>query len=154
MAVRFHGDAGGIVGLLDLLDQHGTKVWEAVEYELLTHGWHLSDIPERLSWGELIVLVKRWSRTPSAVMDALHGHMWGVGDQVTAYVYDAVRYLTWVTAGNKRAPKPKPFPRPWNKGQARTYGSDPIPAADFKQWWADKAKRTKKRKRRRDGRRR
>jgi hypothetical protein len=39
--------------------------------------------------------------------------------------------------GTRRRPRqPKPYPRPWAKGQGeRRIGKDPIPIADFDKWW-------------------
>lgn len=66
-----------------------------------------------LSWRRLAVLIEqlpRGSQTRNAVLG--EDQDWSMGDHLVANVIDAVFMLAWVTAGNKKNPKPDPIARP------------------------------------------
>lgn len=91
---------------------------------------------EALSWYDLAVLVKHLQVDQSTALSTeLHGTRWSTESQLLAYVVDALHVGNWQRAGRKSAPRPKPFPRPWEKSKARTLGSKPIPLSQFNDWW-------------------
>ncbi|WAC65185.1 hypothetical protein OVA14_07230 [Agrococcus sp. SL85] len=130
---------GGILGLLDFVEQHE----EAVEYDLLTRGFRLREFGnERHDWRDLWVLVRRLQVEPgTALRHAVHGELWPVTDQLLANIVDALNHANWQRVGKKNAPKPKRTPRPWEKTKAQRIGADPIPISQFDDWWESKSKR-------------
>lgn len=133
MARRIVGRRGGILGLLDLVDEHK----EAIEYELLVIGRHLSDLgsPE-LTWRDLYVLVRRWQMTPgNAFAAAVHGSevpSWT--EQVLAVVVDLLNGIAFILKRGK-GQRPKRLPRWWEKRKQQRFGRDPIPLSRFDDWW-------------------
>lgn len=134
MARGVGGDAGGILGLLELIDEHQ----EAVEFELLIIGHHLAELSTAaLSWRDLFVLVRRWQKTPgNAVAAALNS---GVEvpswiEQVLALVYDALQGIAFLLKRGK-GQRPKRLQRWWEKRKQQRFGSDPIPMSQFDDWW-------------------
>jgi hypothetical protein len=110
MAGSIDGVRGGIIGLVQLLNEHG----EAIEYELLTIGKHISDLgTKRLSWRDLKVVV-----TQSPPRGALHrsidpkGWGWSADTYLLAALTDLSAAGNWQRAGNKNKPRPTPVPRP------------------------------------------
>ncbi|MFF2631956.1 hypothetical protein ACFVR6_03645 [Microbacterium sp. NPDC058021] len=131
--------AGGIYGLLDLVDEHQ----EAVEYELLRAGHRLRDVPSKqLNWRDLYVLLRRWQKTPhNAVGEAIHGHaLWSIEEQLLAVAVDTLAFANWQRMRKPHAPKPKRLPRPWEASKGRQLGSEPIPISQFDDWWESKAR--------------
>lgn len=53
------------------------------------------------------------------------------------HVFNQLRGMSWQLAGDKKAPRPKPFLLPGMDAGAsgERLGSDPIPMADFNEWW-------------------
>jgi hypothetical protein len=127
------GGAGGIRGLLRLLDEHA----EAIEYDLLVHGYRLAEVTKTFSWRDLLVLVRRWSATPgTASGEAMQGHeIWTREAELAAAVVDAIEMGNWQRQGVKYAPKPKPVKRPGSGATGTKFGKDPIPIRDFNVWW-------------------
>lgn len=96
----------------------------------------MDDLGVSLSWRDLWVLVMRWQRTPgTALCEAVHGERWSVEGQLLAHVIDLLEVGNWQRMGKKSAPKPKKFPRPWEKSKAQRIGRDPIPWSEFDDWW-------------------
>jgi hypothetical protein len=135
MARRVGCRLGGIQGLLEHVDRHR----EAVEFDLLEHGFRLRDVGgDRFNWRDLFVLVRRWANQPgSALSESVHGHrLWSDDTELSAATVDALHTGNWQRAQRKTAPKPKPVPRPGAKAAgSRTLGTDPIPASEFNDWW-------------------
>lgn len=103
-------DAGGIAGLARLLAEHG----EAVEYELLCRGLRLRDLgTKRLTWRDLKVLVQ-YLPPANAIERARTGTdaLWQLEHQLLAAVVDALNGANWQRAGDSRAQRPEPVPRP------------------------------------------
>lgn len=139
MARRVGHRHGGIFGLLELIGQHQ----EAVEFELLAHGFRLRDVgSEAFNWRDLYVLVRRWQKQPgNALAEGVQGHpVWTVAEQILAIIADVLAYANWQRLKKRSAPKPKRLPRPWEKKRSRQLGSDPIPISSFDGWWDSKAK--------------
>lgn len=45
----------------------------------------------------------------------------------------------YIAANSRHKPKrPKPYPRPWVKGEAQKFGKDPVPIKEFWGWWKSK----------------
>ncbi|QPE04134.1 hypothetical protein IT882_13130 [Microbacterium schleiferi] len=96
------------------------------------------------SWRDLWVMVRRFQRdADTATSRAIHGEHWSVTDQLLAVLVDTLQFANWQRAGKKSAPKPKRFPRPWEKPKGHQFGRDAIPISKFNDWW-----NSKKRKRR------
>lgn len=102
-----HG--GGIVGLLDLIEEHGT----ALEYDLIALGLRLRYCPsEGFDWRDLKVVVsqaddktKLWqSQNPKFAG-------WTVTDRLLAIIANGIRWLVWAKTkdGSKNRNRPKPI---------------------------------------------
>ena len=133
MAGGFRHHAGGIFALCRLIERHE----DAIEYDLLMSGRSLDDLGHSLSWRELLVLTRHWQSLPgTATCAAVQGREhWGVTDQLLAEIADLLATANWQRQGKPHAPKPKRFPRPWEKAKAQKLGSDPIPVSKFADWW-------------------
>lgn len=139
MAHRVERDAGGILGLLDLVDEHQ----EAVEFELIAAGIRWRDIgSEALNWRDLFVLVRRWQKLPgNALGAAVHGHevpSWN--QQVLAVLVDQLQAANFLLRRGKGA-RPKRFARWWEKRKQQKFGRDPIPISQFDAWWESAGRR-------------
>ena len=105
--------AGGIFGLLEVLDEYG----EAIEHDLVCAGWTLEDVPDRLNWRALKAFVfHRSTSRDTALYRMLVGddHVWGLSEQLQAATVDALAVANWQRAsgGKKKPKKPTPIPRP------------------------------------------
>lgn len=135
MAEGLDGEAGGIAGLLELVDEHQ----EAIEFELLLIGRHLDELgTPSLSWRDLYVLVRRWQKTPgNAFAASMHGSevpSWS--EQVLALMVDLQQAIAWKLPRPKSsAGKPKRFARWWEKRKQQKFGRGPIPLSQFNDWW-------------------
>lgn len=104
--------AGGIIGLLALIEEHRT----AVEYDLIALGLRLRDVgTERFTWHDLFVVVHQSPRS-SALFRAINPdeYAWGVAEQVMAQAADALNVLVWFKTkdGQKGRNQPDRIPRP------------------------------------------
>ncbi len=121
------GNAGGILGLLELLDEHQ----EAVERELIELGLRLRWLgTDRLSWRDLLVVVRQ-SPPGSPIDRAMNpDHMWGLPEQLAASIVDSLRIANWMQTedGSKNRNQPKPLPRPGVVDPDQTiFGEGPLP---------------------------
>lgn len=139
MAGGQQGHDGGILGLDQLLDEHG----EAVEYDLIALGLRLDDLgSERLTWRDLWVIVQHAPRE-SALARAVGGDdvVWGLTDHLLATTIDVLNIANWQreNQGRKKGQtptrKPKRMPRPGVEDETKSIGSEPIPIKDFDAWW-------------------
>lgn len=135
--------SGGILGLCSFIDEHA----EAVESDLLEHGYRLSDLLVTYSWRDLLVMVRHWQDEPGTALSAsVHGHrLWADSDHLLATILDAIQLGNWQRAGKKHARKPKLTPRPGDKKPGQSFGSDPIPISKFRAWWDSATKKKQKR---------
>lgn len=138
MAEGFLPEAGGIDGLLALIDEHE----EAIEFELLNIGRHLDELgTPALSWRDLYVLARRWQMLPGNAFAAdVHGHevpSWT--EQVLAVIVDALQGIAFILKRGK-GQRPKRFVRWWEKRKQQKFGADPIPIAEFDAWWESAGK--------------
>lgn len=139
MAHGIERDAGGILGLLELVEEHQ----EAVEFELIAAGLRWRDIgSDAFTWRDLFVLVRRWQKLPgNALGAAVHGHevpSWV--EQVLAVLVDQVQATNFLLRRGKGA-RPKRLARWWEKRKQQKFGRDPIPISQFDDWWESAGKR-------------
>jgi hypothetical protein len=68
---------------------------------------------EELSWRDLLVIVRQSPRG-SAVSRAVNGEMdlWGLPEQLMAGIADILAVANWQRAGDDKAKRPDPLPRP------------------------------------------
>lgn len=139
MARRVRHSAGGIFGLLELVDEHQ----EAIEFELLIIGRHLNELATpALSWRDLYVLVRRWQRTPgNAFAAAVHGgEVPSWIEQVLALVVDALHGIAFILKRGK-GQRPKRLQRWWEKRKQQRFGREPIALSKFDAWWESAGKK-------------
>ncbi len=132
MAKRRGHEHGEIVGLLDVIDEHS----EAIEYDLIALGLRLRDLgTDKLSWRDLEVVIQQSPRESAYARAAAQEHsQWDVVAYLLALLVDSTAMGNWQRGGGKGS-KPKPVPRPGADSGAKRFGSDPIPAKDFNDWW-------------------
>ena len=102
------------------------ETWEAVEVDLLHKGFTFADVPDRVSWRALILMV-RHSPRDSTVYRVVFGEQadWGVTDHLLATIADILNLILWLTGNPKKTKQPKPLPRPGQDPpkQEQTFGS-------------------------------
>lgn len=101
---------GGIWGLLDGLELHG----EAIEHDLVAHGWTLDDIPHRLNWRAFRSFIRHSSHRPgSALSQTMFPDVdWDLEAHLLAGIFDLLAIANWQRGARKGTPQPKPLPRP------------------------------------------
>jgi hypothetical protein len=110
----------------------------AINYDLMKMGLRLRMLgTEALSWGDLHDYV-RYGNTDTALALERHGAtvLWGITDHLLAVVADALHAANWQRGGGKGM-RPQPIQRPGVEDGSQKLGADPIPAADFMDWWND-----------------
>jgi hypothetical protein len=129
---RLQYDSGKILGLLNILRDHG----EAVEYELLRVGKRLDDIgTEALSWHELwIVAINAPPKSPLHISIAGDAAFWSIETYIFASILDALNNANWQRGGGKGM-RPTPVKRPQDKQKEQRFGSEPILITEFDEWW-------------------
>lgn len=102
MGCAFGRRPGGICGLLDLPRED----WEAIESDLLSRGFTLADIPERVSWRAVVAML-RWP--------------WGHAEHLAASVVDLLAVLVWQNTddGQRGVNRPERLPRPGDTERRR-----------------------------------
>ncbi|PRB14463.1 hypothetical protein [Microbacterium sp. MYb62] len=139
MARRVVDRAGGIFGLLDLVDEHQ----EAIEFELLVIGRRLAELSTAaLSWRDLFVLVRRWQKTPgNAFAAVMHGgEVPSWSEQVLAVIVDMLNGIAFILRKGKGS-RPKRLQRWWEKRKQQKFGREPIPLSKFDAWWESASKK-------------
>lgn len=114
MANRFWGRAGGILGLLELLDDDKKSL--ALEADLIRSGLRLRDVgSEEFSWRDLKAFITGADQN-SAIARALHPEewMWNNEAMLLASAVDTLRVIAWQKTrdGSKGRNAPAPIPRP------------------------------------------
>ncbi|WP_141717925.1 DUF5361 domain-containing protein [Nocardia altamirensis] len=112
MAAGVEHRPGGILGLLELCDQHG----EAIEADLIRAGLRLRDVgSKRFTWRDFAVLVRE-SSSDSALLRAMHPerYRWGQVEHLLADLVDVANLLLWSKTkdGSHNRNRPAPYPRP------------------------------------------
>ncbi|MFI9506872.1 DUF5361 domain-containing protein [Nocardia sp. NPDC052566] len=112
MAAGVERRPGGILGLLELCNQHG----EAIEADLIRAGVRLRDVgTKRFTWRDFAVLVRQ-SSADSALLRAMHPerYRWGQVEHLLADLVDVANLLLWSKTkdGSNNRNRPSPYPRP------------------------------------------
>lgn len=135
---------GGIVGLAKSVLEYR----EAIEHDLLVRTGHeLNDVGRTLSWGALDSFLQH--TTPdSALMKEVNPEVaaWSntaKTNAILADIYDVLAAINsnLVAVGTRRAAKkPKPYPRPGDKGHdsERHFGSGALPPDELHRWIEEK----------------
>lgn len=107
----------------------------AVEGELIRRGLRIRDLgSERFTWSDLKAII--YTAEPGSNLAAVLGSPWGVSEYMAANIIDLISAGNWQRGGDRNAAKPKPFPRPGEKGEsARVFGAEPIAPEEFNDWW-------------------
>jgi hypothetical protein len=141
---------GGIAGLAELIADHGG----ALEYDLLTKAhMTLDDLGGALPARALLSFVRHLDHT-SALWRATRDDSdewvpWLDGTMVApmlANLVDVTNFARWEYAlsctkkGRSKPRKPRRIDVPWRRDRSgeRHIGSDPIPIAEFEEWWESK----------------
>lgn len=122
------GDRPGGTLFLSLLLQ---KLRTETEYELITHGARLRDVPTGgTDWRDVYVICRHpvkngplyegLAQLAGKTMDG-----WGVNEYLLALIADAARWLVWSKTedGAKNRNHPKPLPRPGQTPDETATGS-------------------------------
>lgn len=123
MAEGLRGHCGGILWLLDLIEEHRG----AVRYDWRTRLGSSADLigTAAMPWGEAVDVIRVLRADPSSMIAAaLAGWTHPVSREalVLADLFDLTHMLAWGQNGGK-GPKPKPYPRPWKQQTpGRQYG--------------------------------
>lgn len=102
---------GGIARLLTLPREE----WEAIESRLLSRGFTLADVPGRVTWRAVKVMLR---------------HPWQDAEHLAALQVDVARLLLWTKTedGSKGRNQPDPIPRPGD-AERRALAADAAIAA-------------------------
>lgn len=129
--VRHH--VGGIAGLLTA----PRAQWEAIESDLLGRGFVLADVPLRVTWRAVKVLVA-YAPRDSAVFrqGAAADQRWGDVEQLLALHADLLQLIVWQRTKDGAAGRnqPRPIPRPGDEPRGRRLGNAAIPVTDLAVW--------------------
>lgn len=145
-------DPGGIVGLVQLIDEHGP----AVEYDLIKLGLRLRQLgTEWLTWRDLLVIVQH-SGNETSLFAAMHPDVapWKLSEHLLAVIADAVIAGNWMQSEDARRKRnrPKPIPRPGVTPEHKKFGGQAEDMAIIRDWLGWNAKPPEKPKRPRDAR--
>lgn len=118
--------AGGIVGLVRLLREHG----EAVEYDLIALGLRLDWLPSRrLTWRDLLVIVRQSPRGSAIrrAVDPWDAHT--IDLEMLRASASSLSWLVWAKTkdGSKGRNIPKPIRFPWEPKPASAFPADALP---------------------------
>ena len=140
MVAGWESRFGGILGLVALVEEHGS----AIDYDLLTlTSYSLDDIGDGLPWSRFRSFIRHLP-AGSALYRELEPDqaLWSDGlrtADVLADIFDLLQSFrgTYVNANSKgrKVRNLKPYPRPWLKPKMQHIGRDPIPIKDFDSWW-------------------
>lgn len=121
------GDAPPILTLLDLWDTHRG----AFEYDWRQRfGMGLTDIPDRMPWGEAWRLTHVLAADPSSHVAAAIG---GWSHPVTReWLALADLIDLYLGAHAKKGHKPKPYPRPWPDKNKKHFGRTTRPQTEVR----------------------
>lgn len=126
-------EPGGIVGLVQLIDEHGP----AIEYDLIKLGLRLRQLgTEALTWRDLLVIAQHSGHDTALIMSIdPDAAPWGLSEHLLAVVADAVIAGNWMQSedGRKRRHRPKPIKRPGVE-QDKKYGGKAESMAAIREW--------------------
>lgn len=90
---------------------------------------------DELTWRDLAVIARQLPRESALARATVKEHsQWDVIAYLLALLVDSTAMGNWQRGGGKGS-KPKPVPRPGADSGNKRFGSDPIPAKDFNDWW-------------------
>lgn len=119
-----------MIGLLDLLEEHG----EAVEYDLITAGLRLRWLgTEALSWRDLLVRV-RMSSKDSALYRSVHPNPdHTIELELLRGIEYHLHFLAWAKTedAEKRRNHPQPYRFPWEAKPRSEYAGDAMTKAEL-----------------------
>ena len=97
--------------------------WEAIEVDLLSHGWLLADVPSKVSWRAVLGWL-RHGRYGSAVFREHNGDAadWTPSAWLLAEVVDQLRWLHSATPVRADHTDPQRWPRPVTPGAQEELG--------------------------------
>lgn len=111
---------------------------EAIEFDLLSLNYSLTDVGSRLDLRQLNVLVKgfltKHGTLTRAVFFGSDRSEWTLTNELLAALVDQLNNLIWGLGGGKGM-RPKPIYRPSTMADTQHLGYDPIPINDFDDWW-------------------
>ena len=143
MAEGFGYQAGGIFGLVDLLEDPESS--GPIEYDLIALGLRLDMLgTDRLDWRDLLVIVEQSSSESARSRSQREG--WTDMAMLLAAAIDTLRVLAWQQTedGSKGRNQPEPIPRPGVKasGDKQTLGkSDGFDTkAELNAWYQSRFK--------------
>lgn len=111
-------DAGGILGLYGLIQEHR----EAIRYDLFCMGRSLDDLGYEFSWDDFAAFVRLAPPESALAASALGEAMWPRTDVLLATVIDTLRGANW-QRGHGKGPRPKPIPVPGYGKEEKKYGT-------------------------------
>jgi len=133
LAGRQRRDRGGIRGLLTLLREFRG----ALNYDLLSIGYRVTDVPLVLSWADLRDVVKYQPAT-SALFREMNPDAapWGLSEHLLAVVADAVIAGNWMQSkdGQKNKNRPKQIPRPGVVPDKKKFGGQAESIDTIRDW--------------------
>lgn len=143
---------GGIVGLVQLIDEHGP----AIEYDLIKLGLRLRQLgTDWLTWRDLLVIVQHAGHETS-LFTSMHPDAapWKLSEHLLAVIADAVIAGNWMQSkdGQKNRNRPKPIPRPGVEPEAKKFGGRAESMDAIRDWLGWNATPPEKPKRARDAR--
>lgn len=132
--------AGGIVALLDVLEEHSS----AIEYDLLTMGggyrlrWLDDPQAHDFNWRDLRVAIEHAPRSSALTLavDGSEAVEWDLTRQLLASMADTLNLLWWAKTEDGAANRnpPEPIERPGVQSSKKHYGSDPLPEDEMIEW--------------------
>ena len=116
--------------------EHG----EALEYDLLTKaGRSLDELGGSLSASSLLAFARHLGADSAPACEADPDVVWTLVPQLLARISDSLELLIWeytcVHSKGSRPKPPRPIPRPGVESGEKRVGKDPIPVADFDEWY-------------------
>lgn len=110
MAGSIRGRAGGILAVLELIDEgHGP----ALEADLITHGMpalHTAGTPA-LPWHTVFIFARRMQEVPGTALGvSVHGPraQWTVAEQLLSKAVNSLQWLVWSKSKDASQPGAKP----------------------------------------------
>jgi len=129
---------GGIISLVDFVSKHD----KAITFDLLTKTrYSLDDLGGELSWFALSSFIQNLDTDSALARELKKSTGWESTLQtnvILADIFDLLSAINYNLCGinGKQHKKPKPYPRPFGKGDdnTRKIGKDPLPFDQLKEW--------------------
>lgn len=132
MAGPGRGHTGKILGLLDLIDDHG----EAIEFDLITLGLRLRNLGSKnFSWRDLYVIVTHLPASSATHRSVLGDEEteWTLTNHLLAGIAEGIGWLKWAKTkdGERNRNQPKQIPRPGVKDETHRITGTAEPIEDI-----------------------